>query len=804
MAGQAAKGFAERLRRLRLEIDMHKICIVWLLALAVWASQASGQSAPGEIFGIDSGPWTRLADRAETVINAGRASDAALLSMRSQIVAWRQDVENALVDPRQRLDRLSLQLDALGPEPESGEAQEVADRRAMLNEQIAELSGDYSIGSEIVRRADGLVEAIDALRQAQVRTRLLTLGPTPLNPLNWLDAFEFLADYANGLIDEVADALSSETQLRFAGNNALQSLFVAALGILLLSGFRDRMVRAATGRAARRSGAYSREWEFLSDFLTAAALPSIGFFLVVAAAETTGLYFIKGTLLLEALPILGLYVFGSRWLAGVAFGGEEAGWLSAGRDLRWRRSARLAAVWSGWVLGADHIVGAVADSSASGPVTAVLQFPIILAGSIVLVKIGRLLGTAPARQSGPESGTWVRDKVSDLIGKAAIVVGGLAAILSAVGYGAAAEYLLFPSIKTLFLLGSVSILTMLLGGIYLASTRKSTDSEHGGKSLFTAMIAVFLFLLALPVIAWLWGTTEEELSGVWEIAVEGVSIGGQRISVIDILTLVAVFMIGFALTRLAKGLLEGTILPNTRLDDGGRRAIATGTEYVGIFVALVVAVSLAGIDLTNLAIVAGALSVGIGFGLQAVVSNFVSGLILLIERPVNEGDWIVVGGVSGTVKRISVRSTTIETFDRANVVVPNSDLITSKVTNWTLIHRYGRSIIPVGVAYGTDPRKVESLLFQVAIENEKVMKNPEPQIIFAGFGDNSLDFELRVILVDVNYLLSAKSELNFAIAKKFEEEGIEIPFPQRDLWLRNSEEIGQGMRNSAGDKAEND
>ena len=286
----------------------------------------------------------------------------------------------------------------------------------------------------------------------------------------------------------------------------------------------------------------------------------------------------------------------------------------------------------------------------------------------------------------------------------------------------------------------------------------------------------------------IWGASETVMQQIRVYASEGFTVGSLHIVPSRILLGVVVIAVVVAAGGWFRGRLERHWLPRTRMDRGAREALVTMTGYAFMAMAVLLGLGVAGVEFGNLAIIAGALSVGIGFGLQNIVNNFVSGLILLFERPVKTGDWIVVGGTEGHVKRIRIRSTLIQTFDRADVIVPNSELISGQVTNWMLFDTEGRARIPVGVAYGTDTGRVRDLLEQVAREHPEVISDgsaPEPVVLFRAFGDSSLDFELRVFIRNIDRRLRVISDLNFAIDASFREHGIEIPFPQRDVHVRD-------------------
>src|SRR5690606_33230100 len=268
-----------------------------------------------------------------------------------------------------------------------------------------------------------------------------------------------------------------------------------------------------------------------------------------------------------------------------------------------------------------------------------------------------------------------------------------------------------------------------------------------------------------------------------------VTLGNISISIIGIVGGLALFALGYFLTRWVQRWIDRHVLARSHVDQGVRNSVKTGIGYLGVGLALLIGVSAAGIDLSSFALVASALSVGIGFGLQNIVSNFVSGLILLVERPFKVGDHVVSGTTEGIVKRISVRATEIETFRKQSIIVPNSDLINSPVGNWTHRNKIGRSEVPVSVSYRADPQKVMDILLELVDQIPAVLRNPEPHVEFLSFGPSSLNFELRFHLADMGDGLKIRNDLRIAILNRFREENIDIPFPQQEIVLHRGRPI---------------
>ena len=290
----------------------------------------------------------------------------------------------------------------------------------------------------------------------------------------------------------------------------------------------------------------------------------------------------------------------------------------------------------------------------------------------------------------------------------------------------------------------------------------------------------------------IWDSTVSSLrsfgSQVWDLITTPIfSLSGNDVSVGTLIYIILAFFILTFLSKRLKKLLIDKILTKAGMEPGLTATIGTVTRFSILLVGSIIIVQSAGIDLSALTVLAGALGVGIGFGLQNVTDNFISGIIILFEKPIKVGDRIEVGGVEGDVISISVRATTILTNDNISIIVPNSEFISSRVINWSHNDRNIRFRLPVGVSYNEDPEKVKTLLLDVADRNPHILRKPGPMVLFDGFGDSSLDFTLAVWTsthTDKPRIL--KSELYFEIFKVFKENHIEIPFPQRDLHIRSS------------------
>lgn len=768
--------------------------VLAILAGTLALAQTQADGAP------DYSDWERVAERAETALDDPETTTTALVGLRETVAGWRTrllDAENANGD---RVATLRAQIDGLGPAPdtEKGETEpeDIAARRQALGDQLRQAEAPRLRAQEAYNRANGIIARIDEIVRTRQTEALLEAVPSPVNPANWPAAAAALAEVASNVRGEIAATLGSEENRREILRRSPVTLGLAVAALLLLARGRTWMTMVTDWVQTRR-GHGRLVLGFLVS-ITQVLVPVGGILLLMGAILSLRVAGSDGMALLGGVTRVVVVVYGALWLANRVFPTDPTlptlFDFDAGMKRGLRRTVFLVGAFTGLSRLADAVTGIETVSPAAG---AVISLPVIALLAYGYWRLSRQIRRAVRQSSGEEApgfALWLAAMLGRALAVAAIV-GLLAAVA---GYSALANAVIRPTAATLWLIGLFVALQWPIRDLYAWTT--GTEIEKASDALVPVLVNFALLIGAVPLLALVWGTRPERLGELYARFAEGMTLGEVRLTPGVVVTVVVVFAIGYMLTRFVQSALKSTVLPRTRLDAGSRNAVSSFVGYAGIGLAAVFAITSAGIDLTALAYVFGALSLGIGFGLQNIVQNFVAGIILLIERPIGEGDWIQVGDQMGIVKRISVRSTTIETFDKQDVIVPNADFISGTVTNWTRGSAIGRTMVDVGVAYGTDTRRVERILMEIAREHPVVAHYPEPGVDFMGFGASSLDFRVRMILRDVNRMLEVQTEVRHRIAERFAEEGIEIPFAQHDLWLRNPEALGAAAagRRSAG------
>ncbi len=391
----------------------------------------------------------------------------------------------------------------------------------------------------------------------------------------------------------------------------------------------------------------------------------------------------------------------------------------------------------------------------------------------------------------PVTERWRR--VLAIGGRTALGALALAGVANVLGNVSLAQLLTDSTLRSIYLAlvagAGAQVLALLLAaalcsrlGQSIRTVRRhgSTLQEQGAMAIRVAMTLLW-FVGTLRVFVIL-----DQVTSALATALNArLSVGALSISLGDVLALVITIAVSFLLARIVRFVLEENVLPRFALARGIPRAISVGASYTVLLIGFFAALSAAGLDFGRLTVLLGAFGVGLSFGLQNIVNNFVSGLILIFERPIQVGDTIEIEQAFGDVRRIGIRSTTLRTFDGAEVIIPNGTLLDQKLINWTLSDRERRIEVKVGVAYGTDPRQVLDLLRTVADQHPDVLTQPAPSALFEGFGDSSLNFALRAWTARTDAFLQVRSDLTVMTYGALQEAGIEIPFPQRDLHLRS-------------------
>lgn len=755
----------------------------------------------------------------------GRDEDLARLRTQAEDILARAVRLNLRITPR--LSAIKAQVDKLGKPPKNGTASEtpsIAAERARLSALETTVDGARRQVNLLQEQARQLIAKIQDSRRALFTEKLLQRTRSPLRPDVWSDAMVQSASSFSVL----ANVVSDWWQRAFANLGAIIVLLSAAGGAWFA--LRRLVVRLATWRRSRAAAAPGNMLTQLASVawlvparaapgIVAALLLTVGFTaldLVQPPIDQIATALLFGFLLLVVVRALTRTLFEPR--------------ASAHRPLPlatptsctlYRLVQALAAVYA-----IDLVVKAINRTIyAPLPLTILGSFVAAIATAGLLLTIvntrfqpalrdagtegnasaddGRSAGDAP-NQADASSGREVVALMAPRGLKVPLLIMALAVISSSVlGYVAFGRFLAEQIVVT----GAIVVLTLLAQLSIRTLTRELAEEERPlarglasrfdlnaprrGQLAFVLAVTLnlLLVLFVVPLLFLQWGFNWSEIKTWLYAVIFGFKIGTFNISLAHIFIALVLFAVLLFLTRMLQRSLGETLLNPSRMDAGIAHSIRTAVGYLGVALAALVAISYVGLDITNLAIVAGALSVGIGFGLQSIVNNFVSGLILLVERPIQVGDWIVVGDAEGTVRRISVRATEIETFDRASVIIPNSELITGRVMNWTHKTSVGRVVIKVGISYDSDPKVAQDLLLKIAADHPLVLSHPEAWVAFEDLGSSSLDLSLRAYIADVRRSLRIKTDLRTTIVAEFRQAGIEIPYPQHDIHLRDLDTV---------------
>ena len=739
--------------------------------------------------------WQHELDRLESALQKPRLRYSELNDLRDELQRVRAGIEDFWKRLEPPLAAAKDQVALLGPAPAAGqppEPEQAALNRAGLNYLFGLLSAGQAAVHSANLRIDQLINTIQDIRRKNFTTSLLQPVPGIYSYQTWAN----LPDYVPSATSRVRDLLVEWWDSVRDQNEVLLIGFEAILLWLVLTIAAWHGVHRLRRWAPDGEPPFWRRASSAAGVILLRILPVVApiMFLYGMIAETHALPERIDWIFYSTAQSI-IIIFAVNALVTTVF----APWSS-----QWRlipASDRAAARICGLVLtlaiayGVTTLIYVVTRIvQAPFALTVAVAFPssLLLAAIIVAILLTPLDGQHQERMPSLRWLTALRIPI--WITVAAIVVCALG------GYLALSRFLAQQLIVTGSILSFVYLLLLWVDGLMhgLGDDSAATGlwlKERAGleqrrrKQLVLPIGLVLKFavlVFSVPLILLQWGYRWPDIYD-WYSQFFGFQIGNTQVSFGVLLASIIVFGLAYAAARVFQGWLDAHVLKPAGISGGVRDSIRIGVGYVGIVIAALAAFSYAGFNLSNLAILAGAFSVGIGFGLQSVVNNFVSGLILLAERPIKVGDLVVVGGEEGYVRKISVRSTEVETSERARVLIPNSYFITEKVKNWTLRDNTRRVVIPISVGYGCDPRKVMATLLKVAQDNPNVMTTPAASVDF-DFGADSLNFKLYAFVYDLNKGGSTSTDLRIAILDAFNEAGIAMPFRQTgDMdWFREA------------------
>jgi potassium-dependent mechanosensitive channel len=779
-------------------LPIFRFLVVLLAILLAAAAPAWAQNAamPAVVDATQLEQASNDLDRASGQLNAIRErverfkdDDARLVELKVEAEALNRSILAISVATRPRLDAIKARQTELGDPPAEGAPAEAA----VVVEERKKLAGERNEINALTGEAENLsIEATQlSNRITEIRRQLFTEAILKRTDIN----ADLFTEASGAFTEETATLRRTVTAwlqfvFKFKRMQLLGAVALSLLAALVLLSGGYRVFSPFITRAARQEKPHYITR--LSVAFWSTILPT-----VAAGAFAGASYFFLDTFNVLRPDIAPLVAIALGVAVAVYFVAQLDNAVLSPADGNWRlirvsdRGAQLL-----WLLifsmaivnSADYFLGTISEVLGSPVVLTVVKsfFASIVIGALLVVtafvKPVLQQGEKPDSQGRP----WPRSMFILLI------LTGLGLIFaSLLGYVGMARFVATQIIVT----GAV-LVTMYIG--FLSGRAVSAPNAFAqtavGKRLeerfglgqvaldqigLAAGLSIYLLIVILfiPLILLQWGFQVADIeSWAYRIFTE-IRIGSITISLVGILAGILLFVVGLVVTRWFQKWVDGNVLARSQVDAGVRNSVRTAVGYAGVALAGLIGISAAGINLSSFALIAGALSLGIGFGLQNIVSNFVSGLILLAERPFKVGDWVVAGTTEGFVRRISVRATEIETFQRQTVIVPNSVLINGQVGNWTHRNKLGRVDLAISVHGSNEPRKVQEIIAEVVRAQQGLLRNPEPMVVFQAFSPSTLDFEVRAFLADILNGTAVKSDLRAALLERFRKEDIAIGGP---------------------------
>lgn len=736
----------------------------------------------------------RLAlDQIEQSIGREGMTDQALSEARASLEPVRGDLRTATEGFEQRLRDVDERRKQLGDPPAAGAPPEdpaIVAERGRLNQRHVEIDAALKQARLLSLRGDDLADRITDKRRNLFTQQLLNRSSSALDPAFWANVASKVPETFGGVTWLLRSwwsfARDSGGYGRIAA--ALATILALLIGAVMLT----RWVKSHVTVPAMSGTRFAQAFLALITMLRT---------VITVPAVVAGVVFIIDGFSLMPQRIMEISN-GLMTATAIASFGRAVGVGLFAPDEPGRRmltmsdgTARLTAwhlTWAARILGAVIFINVVLRAlvaNVSLTVATSIFLAVVIAGLLChfLFRIGR-----DSEDADDVSGAhWLR-------GAGWLLIVGIAVSL-VTGYVGLAAFLAGRFLVALGVIGALYIGLVFTDSLFTDILTANTPRGRKVAAFFgikpraidligTLLSAVLRLLLIMVVLLPLlgpWGIFAADFLGVVREAAFGFRIGDVTISISNILSAAALLFIGILATRGAQRWLQTHFLPRTSLDPGLQNSVSAIFGYACIVGVLGLVLAAIGIDLQKITLVAGALSIGIGFGLQAVVSNFISGLILLAERPIRVGDIINVKGEEGQVRRIHVRATEIETADRASVIIPNSELITGVVKNWTHANTLSRVVVRIGVGYDSDVEKVREILLEVAGAHQHLMTSPAPVVFLTSIADSAINFELSGVVRNISDGGGVKSDLYFAILKRFRAEKITIPNPMREVVWRD-------------------